>query len=42
MTRTSGPQPSFSEQELAELIWLIAVINTWNRPGAAARPRPLD
>ena len=32
----------FSERELAELIWLIAVINTWNRLGAAARPWPLD
>ena len=28
----------FSETELAELIWTIAVINTWNRLGAVARP----
>ncbi|HZU58462.1 MAG TPA: carboxymuconolactone decarboxylase family protein [Actinocrinis sp.] len=31
----------FSEVELAELIWAIAVINTWNRLGATARPWPL-
>jgi AhpD family alkylhydroperoxidase len=28
----------FSEPELAELIWTIAVINAWNRVGAIARP----
>jgi AhpD family alkylhydroperoxidase len=28
----------FSEPELAELIWIIAVINAWNRLGAIARP----
>lgn len=32
----------FTEVELAELIWTIAVINTWNRLGATARPWPLD
>jgi AhpD family alkylhydroperoxidase len=31
----------FSDLELAELIWTIAVINTWNRLGATARPWPL-
>ena len=31
----------FSETELAELIWTIAVINAWNRLGAVARPWPL-
>jgi AhpD family alkylhydroperoxidase len=31
----------FSEVELAELIWVIAVINAWNRLGATARPWPL-
>jgi AhpD family alkylhydroperoxidase len=31
----------FSEKELAELIWTIAVINAWNRLGATARPWPL-
>src|SRR5258706_10953029 len=31
----------FSDVELAELIWAIAVINTWNRLGATARPWPL-
>jgi AhpD family alkylhydroperoxidase len=31
----------FTEIELAELIWTIAVINTWNRLGATARPWPL-
>jgi AhpD family alkylhydroperoxidase len=31
----------FSETELAELIWTIAVINAWNRVGAIARPWPL-
>ena len=28
----------FGEQELAELIWAITVINAWNRLGATARP----
>jgi len=32
----------FSEVELAELLWTIAVINAWNRLGAAARPWPLS
>jgi alkylhydroperoxidase family enzyme len=32
----------FTEVELAELIWTIAVINTWNRLGATARPWALD
>jgi AhpD family alkylhydroperoxidase len=31
----------FTEVELAELIWAIAVINAWNRLGATARPWPL-
>jgi AhpD family alkylhydroperoxidase len=31
----------FSETELAELIWAIAVINAWNRLGATARPWPM-
>jgi alkylhydroperoxidase family enzyme len=31
----------FSETEVAELIWATAVINTWNRLGATARPWPL-
>lgn len=31
----------FSETELAELIWVITVINAWNRLGAIARPWPL-
>lgn len=31
----------FTEVELAELIWVIAVINAWNRLGATARPWPL-
>jgi AhpD family alkylhydroperoxidase len=47
---TDGPVPDevyaqaaaeFSETELAELIWTIAVINAWNRLGAIARPWPL-
>ena len=47
---TGGPVPDevvsraaaeFSETELAELVWTIAVINTWNRLGAVARPWPL-
>jgi AhpD family alkylhydroperoxidase len=47
---TDGPVPDevvsraaaeFSETELAELVWTIAVINTWNRLGAVARPWPL-
>jgi AhpD family alkylhydroperoxidase len=32
----------FTEVELAELVWHIAVINTWNRLGAMARPWPLS
>jgi AhpD family alkylhydroperoxidase len=32
----------FSDVELAELIWAIAVINAWNRLGAVARPWPLS
>jgi AhpD family alkylhydroperoxidase len=32
----------FTEQELADLIWVIAVINVWNRLGATAHPWPLD
>ena len=32
----------FSERELAELIWVITVINAWNRLGATARPWPLS
>jgi AhpD family alkylhydroperoxidase len=31
----------FTDVELAELIWTIAVINAWNRLGATARPWPL-
>ncbi|MEP6665149.1 MAG: carboxymuconolactone decarboxylase family protein, partial [Nocardioidaceae bacterium] len=31
----------FSEQELADVIWAITVINAWNRLGATARPWPL-
>ena len=47
---TDGPVPDevvrraaaeFSETELAELVWTIAVINTWNRLGAVGRPWPL-
>lgn len=32
----------FTDVELSELIWAIAVINTWNRVGAAAHPWPLN
>ncbi len=32
----------FTAGELAELVWHIAVINTWNRLGAIARPWPLS
>jgi len=32
----------FTEVELAELLWVIAIINAWNRLGAAARPWPLS
>jgi AhpD family alkylhydroperoxidase len=32
----------FTDVELAELIWTIAVINAWNRLGATARPWPLS
>ena len=32
----------FTAAELAELLWVIVVINAWNRLGAAARPWPLS
>jgi AhpD family alkylhydroperoxidase len=32
----------FSDEDLAGLIWVIAVINAWNRLGATARPWPLS
>ncbi|NUR08080.1 MAG: carboxymuconolactone decarboxylase family protein [Nocardioidaceae bacterium] len=32
----------FSEREVADLVWLIAVINTWNRLGATAHAWPLS
>ena len=32
----------FSDQEMSDLIWVIVVINTWNRLGAVAHPWPLD
>jgi len=32
---------AFGDQELAELIWTITVINAWNRLGATARPWPI-
>ncbi len=31
----------FADTELAELVWVIAVINAWNRVGAVARSWPL-
>ncbi|MFJ8228458.1 carboxymuconolactone decarboxylase family protein [Streptomyces sp. NPDC094448] len=31
----------FSELELSEIIWTVAIINTWNRVVATARPWPL-
>jgi AhpD family alkylhydroperoxidase len=32
----------FSDRELSDLIWLITVINAWNRLGATAHPWPLS
>ncbi|APA99383.1 carboxymuconolactone decarboxylase family protein [Nocardia seriolae] len=32
----------FDEQELAHLVWDIAIINTWTRIGATTRPWPLS
>ena len=32
----------FTTQELAELVWVIAVVNTWNRLGATTRAWRLD
>ncbi|MFB7719625.1 carboxymuconolactone decarboxylase family protein [Nocardia sp. NPDC056100] len=32
----------FEEKELAELVWHIAIINTWTRLGATARPWTLS
>ncbi|MGZ4468585.1 MAG: carboxymuconolactone decarboxylase family protein [Nocardioidaceae bacterium] len=31
----------FTDRELSDLVWLVAVINTWNRVGATAHPWPL-
>jgi AhpD family alkylhydroperoxidase len=31
----------FTQEELAELLWTIAVMNAWNRLGVVARPWPL-
>ena len=31
----------FNDQQLAELIWMITVINAWNRLGATAHPWPV-
>jgi AhpD family alkylhydroperoxidase len=31
----------FNDQQLAELIWVITVINAWNRLGATAHPWPV-
>lgn len=31
----------FSEVEMAELVWAIAVINVWNRIAGTARPWPI-
>lgn len=31
----------FTAQELSDLVWLITVINAWNRLGATAHPWPL-
>jgi len=35
-------QAQFTQHELAELIWLVAVANTWNRLGATTRAWSLD
>ena len=32
----------FDEQDLSDLVWLVAVINPWNRIGATTRCWPLD
>jgi AhpD family alkylhydroperoxidase len=32
----------FDDVQLAELIWVITVINAWNRLGATARPWPIS
>ena len=32
---------AFDEQDLSDLVWLIAVINTWNLLGATAHPWPV-
>jgi AhpD family alkylhydroperoxidase len=32
----------FNDQAMADLIFIVAVINTWNRLGATAHPWPLD
>ena len=37
-----GAKAQFVDAELAELMWVITVINAWNRLGNTARPWPLD
>ena len=37
-----GAKAEFADVELAELMWVITVINAWNRLGNTARPWPLD
>jgi AhpD family alkylhydroperoxidase len=32
----------FDEQDLSDLVWLVAVINTWNRIGATTHAWPLS
>jgi AhpD family alkylhydroperoxidase len=32
----------FTDQEMSDLIWLVTVINAWNRLGATAHPWPLS
>jgi AhpD family alkylhydroperoxidase len=38
----SAAAEEFDEVELAELIWVVAVINAWNRLGATAHAWPLS
>ncbi|WP_156755506.1 carboxymuconolactone decarboxylase family protein [Actinokineospora pegani] len=37
-----GAAKEFTEVELAELVWSIAIINTWNRLAGPARPWPVE
>jgi len=38
----AGVAEQFTEVEMAELVWTIAIINTWNRIAGPSRPWPIE